>query len=740
MTGLGQPFIIVSTSGHFAICEPVNQTRLLLGKQTDKMPMPEFKSPTNIKHWVINILTSLSIAISVGYRGLDLWRYSIKRQALGLVVLSVVCLAIIIVLRKILVPHLQEISASIQKRLLFISIVCAILTILVVPLLPLPLAINNLEIVATGDKNINAKSNEIWIWGIQWPNQILVPWDQMTLIGAWEKRDQILLTYQNPLATLQWAGVVEKSLGITFGSHPFSGIVAIRWNGEEQHIDLFSDSDSVTSVSHQFSAAPWIQQRKLNFLLTGVLYTADLVAITYILFVVFTWLATQVYNSATTPNTRRWSWLIYAIMPIIIWSIYLTAFFPALMSADSVNQWEQAMGNIPLTDWHPLISTFFFWVSLHTVGSPAGVAIAQIIVTAMLLAYGLGLLEQIGVPRWACLASSVLAAILPINGTMVITLWKDIPYAIAILGVSVLLVQFVIHPKRSQQPAFWILLGTLGAFITLVRLNGFVVGLGIPLVMLIYTIWKLPQPPLKTANLYQRLQATSQSRQVRYGFLAGVLALLLYLFVTGPLYDLFAVERTFASQVFVKWLQTSLVPSSSTLPTGDNSTTSVNETNLPTINLNTRMQLLLRSSIVWRISRPTDSDFFPTPAITSPIEPNTIGLATTPLAPNLTPWLVEFLRYQINSDWSVLWRPAMSVYLCLLSIAIGAWRTRNPRWWLVGLPAILHSLGMLPASMIAQDVRYMYSVQLVVFILIPLMFLPRTQNLAQTIPMDNADS
>jgi hypothetical protein len=701
--------------------------------------MPDFKFPTNIKYWVINILTSLSVAISVGYRGLDLWRYSIKRQTLGLVVLSVVCLAIIIVLRKNLVPHLHKISANTRKRLLLISIACAILALVVVPLLPLPLAINNLEIVATGNQNINAKSNEIWIWGIQWPNQVLVPWDQMTLIGAWEKRDQILLTYQNPLATLQWDGVVEKSLAITFGSHPFSGIVAIRWNGEEQQIDLFSDSDSVTSVSRQFSAAPWIQQRKLKFLLTGVLYTADLVAITCILYAMFLWLATRVYNSAIITNARRWSWSIYAIMPIIIWSIYLTAFFPALMSADSVNQWKQAMGTIPLNDWHPPMSTFFFWVSLHTVGSPAGVAIAQIIVTAILIAYGLGLVEQIGVPRWACLVSSIFAAILPINGTMVITLWKDIPYAIAILGVTVLLVQFVIYPQRSQQPTFWILLGVLCAFIALVRLNGFIVGFGIPIVLLAYTLWKSNQPLLSTANLYRRLQVASQSSQVRYSFLAGVLALLLYLFVTGPINDILAVERTYASQIFVDWIQTSVVQRSSTVPTIDNSTSMGNETNLPMINWNATMPLLLRSSIVWRISRPTDSDFFPTPAITSPIEPNDFDLTTTPLAPNLTPWLIEFLRYQINSEWSVIWRPAIYVYLCLLGIAIGIWRTRNSRWLLAGLPAILQTLGMLPASMIAQDVRYMYSIQLVVFILTPLLFLPRTENPTQPNRIDQAD-
>ena len=56
----------------------------------------------------------------------------------------------------------------------------------------------------------------------------------------------------------------------------------------------------------------------------------------------------------------------YALPCIAIWSVYLIAFYPGIMSMDSLNQWDQitnfAKADYGFTDAHPVGHTLFLWL------------------------------------------------------------------------------------------------------------------------------------------------------------------------------------------------------------------------------------------------------------------------------------------------------------------------------------------------------------------------------------------
>src|SRR5215207_846601 len=71
------------------------------------------------------------------------------------------------------------------------------------------------------------------------------------------------------------------------------------------------------------------------------------------------------------PQSLWWSLL--AWLPMLLW---LAAFFPGLMSADSLAIWQQATEG-GWRDVHPPIYTAAMWVSAHTVDSPVLLTLAQ---------------------------------------------------------------------------------------------------------------------------------------------------------------------------------------------------------------------------------------------------------------------------------------------------------------------------------------------------------------------------
>ena len=132
----------------------------------------------------------------------------------------------------------------------------------------------------------------------------------------------------------------------------------------------------------------------------------------------------------------------YAPPCIGIWALYLVAFWPGLMSQDSIAQWEQVAKN-SFANNYPSFHTLTNWLITRVWLSPAAIAAAQIIALAVIFS-----LTMVELGRWG-IASRVRAYVTavfclsPVNGMMAVSLWKDIPYTCAMLGLFTVLLRSV---------------------------------------------------------------------------------------------------------------------------------------------------------------------------------------------------------------------------------------------------------------------------------------------------------
>ncbi len=221
------------------------------------------------------------------------------------------------------------------------------------------------------------------------------------------------------------------------------------------------------------------------------------------------------------PVQRRFRWLAFALPMIAAWGVYLLAFWPGLMSADSLDQWGQVLSG-RYNDHHPAFHSFIIWLLTRLAETPAVVALAQIVALALVAGAVLAFIESLGVaPVWVW-AASILFAVSPVNGTMVNTLWKDLPYSTAMLGLTYLLFRLAMSKGRwIEGRGRWLLLGVVAALAPLFRHNGLqVVLVTFPLLMLAFR---------------------RQWKPVAYAF---TLFMVLYFGITGPVYQLARVEKT----------------------------------------------------------------------------------------------------------------------------------------------------------------------------------------------------
>jgi hypothetical protein len=131
------------------------------------------------------------------------------------------------------------------------------------------------------------------------------------------------------------------------------------------------------------------------------------------------------------------SYLRYGLPCAVVWLGYLLAFWPGILTEDSVEQWTDMTSGV-IRGYHSPLETVIHWLLTRLWLSPAMVVLAQI--AALSAAYAMVASEAAArrAPQWLLAATTLLMAALPANGFLVVTLWKDVPYSIALLWVLAL--------------------------------------------------------------------------------------------------------------------------------------------------------------------------------------------------------------------------------------------------------------------------------------------------------------
>lgn len=172
--------------------------------------------------------------------------------------------------------------------------------------------------------------------------------------------------------------------------------------------------------------------------------------------------------------------LICFVFCLLAWLPYLAGNYPGVMTVDSLNQYGQIIGELPMSNHHPWVHTQLirvFWLAgMALTGDPiTGLGlftIFQMLVMAGIFAYLMDTFVRIRVRKGICLAVLACYALLPYNALYMVTMWKDILFSGMVLLYSTVLFRFVTGTFPVTARTYLLCLLS-GICMCLLRSNGF---------------------------------------------------------------------------------------------------------------------------------------------------------------------------------------------------------------------------------------------------------------------------
>jgi hypothetical protein len=416
----------------------------------------------------------------------------------------------------------------------------------------------------------------------------------------------------------------------------------------------------------------------------------------------------------------------YVAPGLAVWTLYLLAYWPGIMSLDSLDQWGQAMSG-RYRDWHPAAHTFVIRALTLIWASPAVVGVVQIAALGALLAWALQGLRALGATRGVRVAVAAVFALHPIHGLYAVTLWKDVPYSLALLAMTVALVHIVESGGEwLRRPANAAALASFAAIAWLMRHNG-----GAPVVV---TLVALPL-------LFRRA--------ARPAFAVAAVTLVVVGLVRGPLYRAAGVERPgISGMVLLFPLGAVMARHPDALPPEDRAflgriipadqwrakytpfdisplvfghsysadfeAARQGRARLCTIFLRAVAaqpaamagHLMRSSSLVWSIPQFPGGHTFMS---TRRLEPNALGLRPRSFLPGVRLRLDRLASRAGRPDLNwLVFRPALWLFAGIGAAALLAARRGSVRFFLPALP-VLANAGVVALVCVGQDVRFLYS-------------------------------
>lgn len=420
-----------------------------------------------------------------------------------------------------------------------------------------------------------------------------------------------------------------------------------------------------------------------------------------------------------------------------IWFVFLIAFYPGTLNADSLTQWEESR-TLVFTPQHPPIYALAMRAAAWMWDSPSTTALLQIVAGSGLVALAFALLWSAGVHRGVVLALYALTVLSPRNNTSMIALVKDTPYAIALLGVAVFLTWIALRPGRRNG---WIWAGA-GMFLGLAavfRHNGPLVAAALLPLLLFYF-----------------------PRNWRGWLAVTVVVMFIYIGVTRVIYGAITIDRgdgglhdlttshlaillerdvplrgeeyAFLGQVRDledRWAYHPRRVASTTLPFLDCYHRGwAKEHGAPYFDLYKRV--VLRNALNASLYFIERGEFLYVPWERNAymekyflgISQNDMGLSGFTIFLELPGQLRTALDWTSGPRLSGLfWRPALPLFLVIAACITLCIRRRNITWSIVYLPVLINTATIALAA-ISQTARYQYPLTLASGFLIALAFLP----------------
>ena len=623
---------------------------------------------------------------------------------------------------------------------LFSGIFCFILllNVKIQPVFPFT-PVENLEIrIPAGYTEQGEEIELMWIK----TGQGFLHYSSMQIDGQWERRNKIIYITPDQDVTIDWQGHVGSWSEIAFRQKPHDQPVIVNWNGSTREVNLNDPDEPIIYIRDSF---PVSIASQLPFIITL------LISVGFIIFSSIIILGAWRPEYKEKKSRNKYRWLLYMLPMILVWGFTLLVFWPGIITNDSLAQWVQGVDN-EFQDWHSAFHALIIALLMKIWYSPAIVVILQIVLFSLLVAWGLKILEEHGVPVIFTWLISFLFAFYPTNDLLVVTIWKDIPYAFSLLWLSLLLLAiFLSDGKWIEKKVNWLVLGIAGFCVSIFRQNGIAVA--------VVSLTFLPLLFRSKWKLYLR---------------SMLLFCLLYGIVKGPLYNIVKVNKDIGGQsnmILLHHIAAHLDAGTEFTPEEKeylNSFMPLSEWNysccyMGTIyfandfnrsaflkssqqNLDLALKLFLRDpgvdikhlfcsgEIVWKFGN-TQCYIKSTHGFNSIktgsvdwIIPNDVGIQDDSLLPDFVQPYMEYLRnfgfFDIRLDFYLT--PALYLYLAIYFTLVFALRFKNSKAWIISFP-ILSQAGILFLINFVPAFRYLYSNLLVGTFFLGLLFIKPIQ-------------
>ena len=178
---------------------------------------------------------------------------------------------------------------------------------------------------------------------------------------------------------------------------------------------------------------------------------------------------------------------------LFCWLPYFLYQYPGIMTPDSINQFAQILGESPYSNHHPWTHTMLFGFFYHTGYALTGNMVAAVSCSTLFqmcllsgsIASFISTLRLYRIRPFILLMITAFYALIPYHAVFSVTIWKDIPFAAAVLffGCTILRLTYMDKVRFREMAAFTL----SGIMICLFRSNGwYAFVFALPFLLFIY--------------------------------------------------------------------------------------------------------------------------------------------------------------------------------------------------------------------------------------------------------------
>jgi len=201
--------------------------------------------------------------------------------------------------------------------------------------------------------------------------------------------------------------------------------------------------------------------------------------------------------------------------------LYWFAFYPGGFNLDAYGQWDQVHGLQKLNNWHPILTTGVYWVLTRICDSFAFCIFVQLLFFSASISVLLVELYRYNVPIKFLLFSAVYISLSPAIGMNNICLFKDVPFAIVLIWVTIILLRIIeSNGKWLESMIHVVLLSVNMVALCMIRHNGIFLVAPICLGLII---------------LFHN--------QRKHAVISALMYVIIFLFIQGPVFSHFEVEE-----------------------------------------------------------------------------------------------------------------------------------------------------------------------------------------------------